>query len=69
MVELKKHNSYRDVEINTTKTTLAKSIERDLKIKSLQDNLDNLPVHGVESVSRKRTYKEECLFDEPQGPQ
>ena len=67
MADKKEHKSYKDVELNTQKTTLAKSIERELRLKSLRDDLS---FHGiVDGFSQKRSYREECSVDEPQGPQ
>ena len=67
MADKKEHKSYRDIEINTQKTTLAQSIERELRLKSLRDDLS---FHGyIDGIAHKKTYKEERSFDEPQGPQ
>ena len=67
MVDKKEHRSYMDVEIDQNKQTLAKSIEKEMRLKSLRDDLTR---YGIgDGFSHKRTCREERSIEEPQGPQ
>ena len=67
MAEKKERKSYMDVELDPSRKTLARDIERAERMKSLRDDLTR---YGhLDNFSQKRSYKEECSFDEPQGPQ
>jgi hypothetical protein len=67
MADKKEHKSYRDIELNTQKVTLAKSIDREMRLRNLRDDMTR---YGhIDGFSQKRSYKEECSIDEPQGPQ
>ena len=67
MADKKEHRSYMDVELNTKKTTIAKSIDKEYRLKTLRDDLNDYGI--VNNISQKKTYKEEKSFEEPQGPQ
>ena len=67
MADKKEHRSYMDVELNTKKTTIAKSIDKEYRLKNLRDDLSCYGI--IDGISQKQTYKEECSFEEPQGPQ
>ena len=67
MADKKERKSYMNVELNTHRTTLAKSIDKEYRLKNLRDGLSRYGI--INSVSQKKTYEEECSFEEPQGPQ
>lgn len=67
MAYKKERRTYMDVELNTQKTTLAKSIDKEYRLKNLCDDLSCYGI--INDVSQKQTDKEECSFKEPQGPQ
>ena len=67
MVYKKEHRSYMDVELNAQKTTLAKSIDKEYRLKNPCDDLRCYEI--IDDISQKKTDKEECSFKEPQSPQ
>ena len=67
MADKKERKSYMDIELSTHKITLAKSIDKEYRLKTLRDDLNDYGI--INNISQKKTYKEEKSFEEPQGPQ
>ena len=67
MAKKQEHKSYMDVDLDRSKKTLAKDIEKAERLKTLREDLTRSG--HLDGFSRKRSYREECSFDEPQGPQ